>query len=484
MTGEGLDDATRRALSVPPGILDLDLRAMRRLGHWVVDQVVEHFASLDAKPALSVTDPAALRDALGGPLPLDGAPVQEQLAILAEVAVASQQHGDHPRYFARVPGPMSFPAVLADWLVTGTQSVASSWGGGSGPTTVELVACEWLREALGLAPGTEGVLLSGGSMANLTGLLAARATAGPGVIYLTDQTHASLGRGLRTTGQPPGEIRMLPSDDRYRLAPDALRAAVEADLAAGRRPAIVIATAGTTNTGAVDDIEALADLARRHGMWLHVDGAYGGPAALTERGRALLAGLARADSFVLDPHKWLFQPYNVACLFVRRPGVLERVFAMYPEYLADVGGPQVSLSNRSLELTRRARAFKLWLTFRAYGVAVLGQAIERGIGLAEYAQHVIGAEPGLEVVTPAQIGIVTFASPGATDQAHAAAAAALTASGYAAVSSTVLRGRTVLRLCTINPKTTTADIEGTITRLGRLLRAEPGAGLAAPFPAP
>lgn len=469
--GEGLGDATRRALAVPADILALDAGEMRRLGYWVVDRVVDHFASGGDGPALVTGDPSALRQALGGPVPRAGSPVGEGLARLADIAVAAQQHGDHPRYFARVPGPMSFPAVLGDWLVTGTQSVASSWGGGSGPSTVELIACEWLRDALGLDPGAEGVLLSGGSMANLTGLIAARITTGPGVVYLSDQAHASLRRGLLAAGQPPEELRILPADESFRLDPGTVAGAIEADRAAGRRPAIIIATAGTTNTGAVDDLAALADLASSQGMWLHVDGAYGGPAALTERGRAIIGpALARADSFVADPHKWLFQPYGVACLLVRHPGALERAFAMHPEYLADVGGPEVTLSNRGLELTRRARAFKLWLTFFSYGFEKLALAIERGMGLAEFAQHEIEAEPGLEVVTPAQLGIVTFAGIGRPDAAQVAAAAAMTESGYAALSSTVLRGRTVLRLCTINPRTTQADISGTVSYLGALLR--------------
>lgn len=466
-----LSAATRRSLSVPPDILALNPERMRELGYWVVDQVVEHFTTVGDGPAQVEEDPASLRAALGGPLPQDGAPLDEGLALLRDVAVAAQQHGDHPRYFARVPGPLSFPAVLADWLVTGTQSVASSWGGGSGPSTVEVIACEWFRDALGLDPAAEGVLLSGGSMANLTGLIAARAVTGPGVVYLSDQAHSSLKRGLLAAGYPPELIRVLPADDQFRLQPAVTAAAIASDTAAGRRPAIIVATAGTTNTGAVDDLAALADLAAARGMWLHVDGAYGGPAALTARGRETIGpALARADSFVADPHKWLFQPYGVACLLVRHPGVLERAFAMNPEYLADVSGHEVTLSNRGLELTRRARAFKLWLTFSGYGFKNLARAVERGIGLAEYAQYRVEAEPGLQVVTPASLGIVTFAGAGREPAAHTAAAEAITRSGYAALSSTVLRQRAVLRLCTINPRTTEADIDGTIARAGALLR--------------
>ena len=464
-----MDEGTRNALDIPSDILAIDPETMRRLGYWIVDRVIDHTVSIGDERAITETDPASLFALLGGSAPIAPSALDDDLELLAEVALKNQQHGDHPRYFARVPGPSSYPAVLGEWLATGMQSVASSWGGGSGPTAVEIIACEWLRDAIGLAPSCEGVLLSGGSMANITGALTARHLRGEGVIYLTDQTHASIRRGLLAMGQPADAIRVLESDARFRLCPEALQASITADLTRGLRPLMVVATVGTTNTGAVDDLPAIADICTEHGIWLHVDGAYGGPAALCDRGRAVMPGLDRADSFVVDPHKWLFQPYDIACLFVREPGALEQTFAMYPEYLADVTGSAVDMHNRSLELTRRGRGIKLWLTLRAYGLQTLGRAIDRGIGLAEYAQQVIEVDHRLQIVTPAQLGIITFASPSASDAEHARAAARLTADGFAAVTSTVLSGRTVLRMCIINPRTTTTDIDGTIERLAGYL---------------
>jgi aromatic-L-amino-acid/L-tryptophan decarboxylase len=452
-------------LAVPADILAIDPEAMRRLGYRMVDRTIEHLTGIDSLPAILASDPATLEAIVGGPAPTTPHDLDEDLALLADTVLANQQHGDHPRYFARVAGPSSFPGILADWIGTGLQSVASSWGGGSGPTAVELTVLAWLRDALGLAPTCEGVLQSGGSMANVTGIMTARHLRGEGMVYLSDQTHSSIGRGLRAIGQPEHLIRVLPTGPGFRLDAIAVADAIEADVEAGRRPAIVIATAGTTNTGAVDDIPGLAALCRQHGLWLHVDGAYGGAAALSARGRAVMPGLELADSFVTDPHKWLFQPYDVACLFVREPGALERTFAMHPEYLADLSGDDPDLHNRSLELTRRSRALKLWLTMRAYGLPALASAVERGIALAEYAQRVVEADPRLEVVTPAQLGIVTFAGIAAGDDDHRRAVAALNAGGYAAASTTVLAGRTVLRLCIINPRTTTDDIDGTIARL-------------------
>jgi glutamate/tyrosine decarboxylase-like PLP-dependent enzyme len=262
-------------------------------------------------------------------------------------------------------------------------------------------------------------------------------------------------------------VRVLDADDGLRLTAETVGEAVREDRARGLHPRFIVATAGTTNTGAVDELEGLAELAAAEGMWLHVDGAYGAPGALCPAGRTALAGLELADSLVLDPHKWLFAPYDIGCLFVRRPGVLAQTFSMRPEYLADVrlGHAEVNFGDRSLELTRRSRALKLWLMLKVYGAARLRDAIERSIRLAEHAQRLVESDPYWEVVTPAQLGIVTFAHPDWSADEHAARAAAIAADGYAVVTSTVLRDRSALRLCTINPLTTESEIEQTLRRL-------------------
>jgi aromatic-L-amino-acid decarboxylase len=447
--------------------LGLETDEMRRLGYWVVDRVVEHFEQGAGGPAITASPANDLRAALGGPVPeAPGDPI-EAMQALVDVALSNMQHGDHPRYFARVPGPSSYAGVLGDWLGTGFNVIAASWAGSSGPSTVELVALDWLRQLLGLPEGTEGILMSGGSLSNMTGLAAARAQLGSGVVYLSDQTHASIPRALTALGFPIEEVRVLPGDDRLRLTRAAVGEAVRADRARGLTPRFIVATAGTTNTGAVDELEGLAALAAAEGMWLHIDGAYGAPAALCPAGRTVLRGLELADSLVLDPHKWLFAPYDVGCLFVRRPGVLDRTFSMRPEYLADVRPEtaEVNFGDRSLELTRRSRALKLWLMLKVYGAARVRDAIERCIRLAEHAQRLIESDPSCEVVTPAQLGIVTFVRRGWSAEEHSAAAAAMASDGYAAVTSTILRDRHALRLCTINPLTTESDIEQTLRLL-------------------
>jgi aromatic-L-amino-acid/L-tryptophan decarboxylase len=442
---------------------------MRALGRRVVDAVVDHIEQLGHAPALAASSPTALRAQLGP----TGAPrgvgdADSLLAVLTDVVLSSMQHGDHPRYFARVPGPSSFAAVAADWLSTGFNAIAASWGGGSGPTAVELVVTEWLAELMGLPSATEGVLLSGGSMANLAALAVARHELGEGVVYFSDQAHSCVPKALHLLGVPAAHRRVLATGDELRLRAEVVRRAIEADRGAGLRPRVLVATAGTTNTGAVDELSPLADLAAEHSMWFHVDGAYGGPARLVAECAAELDATSRADSFVLDPHKWLFQPYDVGCLLVSRPGALERCFAMNPEYLADVIAEvdgEVDLRNRGPELTRRARALKLWFTISLYGVDHLARSVGRGVQRAEAAEQMLRADPAWTVVTPAQLGIVTFVRSGADDAAHQRAARSVTESGYAALTCTQLGGRQVLRLCTINPRTTDDDIAETLRQL-------------------
>lgn len=447
--------------------LGMEPEQMRQLGYQVVNLVIERLQQRDAEPALQTGDAGELQEILGGPVPEQAMDPAQSLELLASTALRYQQNGDHPRYFARVPGPSSYAAVLGEWLATGFNSMAASWAGGSGPASLELVVVDWLRQLMDLPETYEGVLLSGGSMANLTAFAAARCDRGAGTVYMSDQTHSSLPRALRELGFSPEQICVLDSDASGRMPPESLHQRIVEDRIGGRKPIMVIANAGTTNMGSVDPLHDIADLCAAESLWLHIDGAYGAPAALTVAGKQYLAGIERADSLVLDPHKWLFQPYDVGCLLIK-PGVLEQCYSMNPEYLKDVQAKtgEVDFRNRSLELTRRARASKLWLSMRSYGVERIRQAIDTGIELAEYAESYLRGQPETwELVSPAQIGIVCFALKGCSAKEHSERAQALTDSGYACVSSTSLKGRSALRLCTINPLTRKVDIVETIDRL-------------------
>jgi hypothetical protein len=255
---------------------------------------------------------------------------------------------------------------------------------------------------------------------------------------------------------------------------DDLAAAIDADAAAGRVPFLVIANAGTTSTGAVDDLPAIGALARARGLWLHVDGAYGAFAVLTERGRAAMPGLELADSVTLDPHKWLAMPFEVGCLMVRDGAALERAFELHPEYLQEFGPERraVNFADRGLQLTRASRAIKVWLSVQAFGLDAFRAVIDRALDLTLEAQHAIDADDRLELVTPASLGVVTFRRRGlpgeeraAVDDRNERIVAALAAAGDVLLTSTVIRGRYAIRLCVLNHSSTWDDVRYALDRV-------------------
>jgi glutamate/tyrosine decarboxylase-like PLP-dependent enzyme len=369
-------------------------------------------------------------------------------------------------------------SVLADALVSGYNVFAGTWLEGSGPAQVELVVLDWLRELCGLPDTAGGLFVSGGSVANLTALALARdiklqGRSERGVVYCSDQTHASNERALRILGLRREQIHKIPSDEGFRLLPPKLQHALVSDRQEGKVPFCVVASAGTTNTGAVDPLPELAELCKRESLWLHVDGAYGAAAVLTRRGREQLRGLELVDSLALDPHKWLFQPYEIGCLLVRDRRLLPDRFHMLPEYLVDVdpAREEVNFYDYGIQLTRGFRALKLWLSFKAFGADSFRAAVERGFELAEEAESSIRESSHLRVVTPAQMGIVTFrfeppsGTGGDSEYIHQLIVPELIADGFAMVSTTTLRDRTVLRMCTINPRTTSSDIRDTVAKI-------------------
>ncbi|MDQ3908290.1 MAG: aminotransferase class I/II-fold pyridoxal phosphate-dependent enzyme [Acidobacteriota bacterium] len=461
--------------------LSLSTEEMRRLGYRVIDLLVEHHASLSRQRVSDVPDRAEIRARLSRGVPDEGRPPEEVFEEAFGEVFSAMAHLQHPRFFAFVPSPSNFVGVLADALAAGMNPFLGSWAVASGPAQIELNVIEWLRGVCGLPETAGGLFVSGGSMANLTALAAARRlrladkTEGA-TIYCSDQTHSSIDRALRVLGFAEDQLRKLATDDQFRLDLSSLRNAVADDRQSGRRPFCVVANAGTTNTGAVDPLVQLSDFCRGQNLWLHVDGAYGAPAMLTEKGRAALGGIGYADSLSLDPHKWLFQPMETGCVLLRDRRDLLRTFHVLPEYLRDVKGGEEETNFRDygIQLTRSFRALKLWLSLQVFGESGFRNAVRRGIELAELAESQVREREGWEIVSPAQLGIVAFryAPPSlddaARDRLNRALVDALKRGGFAMISSTELRGRTALRLCTINPRTTDEDIRATVGRLCEL----------------
>jgi glutamate/tyrosine decarboxylase-like PLP-dependent enzyme len=459
--------------------LEFSPERMREIGYRVVDRLVDHLTTLPDQPVGTKGDPEALRAALTEPVPEQGAEFEAVLEQLERDILPNTMHVNHPRFFAYVPGPGNFVSAMADALISGYNVFAGTWISGSGPAAVELAVIEWLRAACGFPIGAGGLFVSGGTMANLTALAVARHVAlgdqlDGATVYFSDQAHSSLEKALRVVGLPSGNVRKLACDASYRLPLRELARAVEKDRVEGQRPFCVIASAGTTNTGAIDQLSELSRLCKEQHLWLHVDGAYGAAAVISHRGRELLGGLELADSLSLDPHKWLFQPFEIGCVLVREIAHLRDTFLILPEYLKDTHqySSEFNFTDHGLQLTRSFRALKLWMSIKVFGMAAFRAAVERGFELAEYTEARLRNIPGWEIVTPAQMGIVCFRYQGADDAAHLRLVQSILKDGFALITSTVLQGRTVLRTCTINPRTTEADIEATLNRLDHLARCQ------------
>jgi aromatic-L-amino-acid/L-tryptophan decarboxylase len=453
--------------------LELSPEEMRALGHRVADMIADHYARLGEKPVGAKGDPAVLRPAFLEPPPPAAVSADEIFARLDRDVFSNIMNIGHPRFFAFVPGPSNFVSVMADALAAGFNVFNGSWLGGSSAAAMELAVIDWFRNWCGFPETAGGLFVSGGSMANLTALVAARHTrlddrTHRAVLYYSDQTHSSIDRALRVIGFLPEQIRRIPSDDRFRLPMDALAQRVNADRAAGLRPFAVIANAGTTNTGAIDPLRDIAAFCRENNLWMHVDGAYGAAATICDRGRKLLDGIELADSLSFDPHKWLFQSIECGCVLLRDAALLKATYRIMPEYLADVHRniTEVNPCDYGIQLTRGFRALKVWMSIQYFGMDAFRAAVERGFELAEFAEAKLRTMPNWEVVSPAQMGIVCFRRRGAAvnqgDAYYHEVHDAMLRDGFALATSTVLNGRTALRLCPINPRTTEADIEQTL----------------------
>jgi glutamate/tyrosine decarboxylase-like PLP-dependent enzyme len=456
--------------------LELSGAEMRSLGYRVVDLLVDHLAGIGRKRVGAKGEPQRLLAEFEEPVPEKPRPADEIFRRLEQDVFPNVLNILHPRFFAFVPGPSNFVSVMADLLVSGFNVFNGSWLGGSAAAALELTVIDWLRQLCGFPQGAGGLFVSGGSMANLTALAVARhvklrdRTAGA-TVYYSDETHSSVPRALRVIGFLPEQMRRVPCDERFRLSMEELVRSVEQDLRNGLHPFCVIANAGTTSTGAVDPLRELAEFCRRQDMWLHVDGAYGAAAIICERGRRSLDGLHLADSLSLDPHKWLFQNLECGCFLVRDRALLKAAFQTPAAYLVDVHRNEAEINpcDYGIQLTRSFRALKLWMSFQYFGLEAFRRAIERGFALAELAERKLRTMPRWEVVTPADMAIVTFRRREAPEDWYERLHKAMLTDGFALLSGTVLNGRTALRLCCINPRTTQADIDQTLDWLDTLV---------------
>jgi aromatic-L-amino-acid decarboxylase len=439
--------------------------AFRALVVQATERIVAHLATLPTCPAVGPVPGAQVMQRLREPLPEAPAAFGELLDQVFDDLLPAGIETAGPGYLAYMPSGGLLHAAVADLIAAAVNRYVGVWASSPGLAELEATVVRWFADLMGFPPAARGYLASGGSMANFSAVLCARGARLAGDVhgaaaYASDLVHHSMTKALAMAGFAPQALVTLASPD-SRLSPQALRERIRADRRAGRRPFLVVANAGATLTGTVDDLAALADVARDEGVWLHVDAAYGGFFQLTQRGRALLAGVDRADSVTLDPHKTLFLPYGTGALLVRDGAALHEAHRSHGERYSprqDDGG-RIDFCEHSPELSRELRGLRVWLPLRMHGAGPFRDALDEKLDLAQWAAAQLAALPEVELVGATALSVVVFRwnKPGleaaALDALNRRWLEAINARRRVLLMGVVLRGRFVLRLCVLSLRT-------------------------------
>ncbi|MHC4816197.1 MAG: pyridoxal phosphate-dependent decarboxylase family protein [Planctomycetota bacterium] len=454
--------------------LDPDLAEMRRLGYRAVDRAVEHLAALGTVPVARPPKAEVLGPVVHEPLPTQGHGLEATIDRFFDRFLPHATLVNHPRFFAYIPCPGSFVGAVGQWLAAATNSFVGTWLGGSVMTQLEVLVLSWLRQLLKLPADYDGILTTGGSMANLCAIAAARTRIGElgnlasATIYTSEEAHYSVAKAARVLGFRPEHVRSLPVDEHQRLPVQLAGEAIEADKRAGLAPRLLCATLGTTSTGAIDPIPELADLCRQHDMWFHIDGAYGAAVALLPEHAQLAEMLQTADSLTLDPHKWLYAPFESGCVLTRHVDALRQAFAADAGYMQDIPREEVNFFERGPELSRGNRALKLWVLFRALGVEAIREAIRKDIKLCQLACELLRKDPRITIVTEPSLSMFSFRVPGG-EAAGRKAVDRILEDGLLMLSSSRVNGEFVLRFCVVNHRTTEDDVRRSVARILQLI---------------
>ena len=450
---------------------------LRRWGHQVVDWIADYLAEVGELPVLPRVQPGELLAALPPSPPEQGEAFGEILADFRSCVVPAVTHWNHPAFFAYFATTGSGPGILGELLAAALNVNAMVWRSSPAGTELEELATSWVRQLVGLPDGFEGVINDTASSSSLYALAAARESGAPETreeglvaaprlrVYASSEAHSSIDKAVITLGLGRSGIRKVPADGEFRTDVAALRAAVAEDVRRGIRPLAVVATLGTTSTTSVDPVAALADVAAEHGMWLHVDAAYAGPAAALPELAHHFRGWERADSVVLNPHKWLFTPVDCSILFCRRPERLAEAFSLTPEYLRTrEEGAARNLMDYGVSLGRRFRALKLWFVLRYFGVEGVRARLREHIRMARTLAAWIEEEEGWELVAPVNFSTVVFRRvlPGTgleeENRVNRELLDRLNDTGEVFLSHTVLGGRMAIRLAIGNLRTTATHV--------------------------
>ncbi len=447
-----------------------------RTGRELIDWIAEFLANIRDYPVLPSVQPGDIAARLPGSGPEKGEPMERILADFRNIILPGITHWNHPGFHGYFSITGSAPGILGELLTAALNVNGMLWKSSPSATELEQVVLGWLREWVGLPEGFFGIVYDTASMSTTHGIAAAREQAAPEarleglkpglVMYTSEQAHNSVDKAAIALGIGHRNLRKVPVDERFRMRPDLLSQMIEQDLRDGRQPFCVVATAGTTSTSSIDPIPAIADMAERHGLWLHVDGAYGGPAAIVPELRHVLAGAERADSIVINPHKWLFTPTDFSAFYTRKPEVLRRAFSLAAEYLkTSEDGRAVNLMDYGLQLGRRFRALKFWFILRYFGHERIIEILRSHVAWAREFASWVEADPDFELAAPVPLALVCFRHRGSNEQ-NRDLMDRVNTTGKAFLSHTVLNGRFTMRMAIGNIATTRDDI----TSLWSLIR--------------
>ncbi len=462
----------------PMNPLEISLDEFRWLSEQVTSIAAQYLTNLDSQPISPPATGEETRRLFQQELPEQGCG-RDALALLPEILRRSRiQNG---RFFGYVLGSGEPVAATADLLASVLNQNVTAWRSGPAAVTIEQTVVDWLAQAMGCSE-FRGHLTGGGSSANVMGLAMAREAKAPanengivekGVIYASEEVHMSIPKSAALLGIGRSNLRLIPVDSDFRMNVDALEARIREDKSAGRIPICVVASAGTVNTGAIDPLRRIAEIAHQYGAWFHVDGAYGAIASIAAREK--FEGIELADSISLDPHKWLYQPLDCGCLLYRSSEAAQRAFAHSGEYARSLSADPIegfAFFEESLELSRRFRALKLWLSLRYHGFAAFRESIRRDMAHAHRLANAISKEPVLKLLAPVPLSAVCFQYVGTSaptveqaNQFNLELLQRVVQRGQVYLSNAVLRGRFSLRACIVNHRTTEADVDAVIAEV-------------------
>jgi glutamate/tyrosine decarboxylase-like PLP-dependent enzyme len=458
--------------------LQLSKEAMRTYGYKVVDAVIDHFNSQHEKLPVAHATREEMDDLFKEDIPENPMDAEAVLEFVLKEVMTKSTIVSHPKTYSFVPGPSNYIGAMADTLATGFNIFSGGWAASPAAAELEIIAMNWLLKIFGF-PVVKGggIFTSGGSMANLTAIVTARRIKcgddfSKAVIYISDQTHSSNIKAIRILGFKKRQLRVIPTNMEFKFSMNKLKNAIAKDRLKGLLPFCLIATAGTTNTGTVDPLTELSAICKKEDIWFHIDGAYGGAAILSAKGKAMLKGIEKADSLTVDPHKWFYQPYEIGCLLVRNINHLKGTFTEKPEYLKDVEGnrSEINFYDHGIQLTRRFRALKFYMSIKTFGLKAFRKAISYNIDLAEATETLLRESPNWEVISPATLAVINFRynpidsdlSEKELDKLNQYISGKVVASQKALLVTTLLHDQVVLRMCLINPRTTLNDIKETL----------------------